>query len=340
MGCRGLVQMRYKRLGKAGVMVSEFCLGTMNFGSKVDETAAKKLVKRAVDLGVNFIDTANVYNKGKSEEIVGKAIKGMRDDLILATKVRHSMGLGPNDEGLSRKHILRAVEASLRRLNTDYIDIYYVHRPSNMDYRRGIFGEPVPMKETLGTLTDLVRSGKVRYLGCSNFPAWLHCKALWASDKNGFEHYVVSQPRYNLFHRETEREIIPLCLDQGIGIVNYSPLAGGVLTGKYKAGSPPPAGSRGETLLEWIKSHDFHWEDQNNLRTLQGLEELSKDIEVSMAQIALAWLLANPAVTSPIIGASNIQQLEENLAAADVNLSKADLERIDRLAPLKGPYIT
>ncbi len=332
--------MKYNRLGRSGVKVSEFCLGTMNFGSKVDVTMAKKLVDRAVDLGVNFVDTANVYNQGRSEELVGKAIKGMREDLVVATKVRHSMGSGPNDEGLSRKHILHAVEESLRRLDTDYIDIYYVHRPSNLDRLKGFFGEPVPMEETLSTLTELVRSGKVRYIGCSNFPAWLHCKALWVSDKNGFERYIVSQPRYNLFHRETEREIIPLCLDQGVGIVNYSPLAGGVLTGKYKAGSPPPAGSRGETGLEWIKTHDFYWEDPDNLKTLQGLEELSKDLGLSMAQIALAWLLSNPAVTSPIIGASNMQQLEENIAAADVALGKADLERIDKIAPRKGPYFT
>lgn len=332
--------MKYIRLGKSGVKVSELCLGTMDFGSKVDEATAKKLVEHAVDAGVNFIDTANVYVKGRSEEIVGKAIKGMREDLVLATKVRHRMGEGPNDEGLNRKHIMHAVEESLRRLETDYIDIYYVHRPSNADLRKGFVGEPVPMKETLSTLTDLVRSGKVRYIGCSNFPAWILCKALWVSDKTGLESYVVSQPRYNLFHRETEREIIPLCVDQGIGIVNYSPLAGGVLTGKYTVGSPPPKGSRGATSLDWIKTHDFYWEDPDNLRTLQGLEELSKDLGTSMVQIALAWLLANPAVTSPIIAASNMKQLEENLASTDISLSKADLERIDRIAPPKGPYYT
>jgi len=332
--------MKYKRLGNSGVKVSEFCLGTMHFGSKVDENTAKKLVRRAVDKGINFIDTANVYVGGKSEEIVGKAIKGMRKDLVLATKVRQSMGPGPNDEGLSRKHIMQAFEESLRRLDTDYIDIYYVHRPSNVDMLKGFDGEPIPMRETLGALTDLVKSGKVRYIGCSNFPAWLLGKALWTSDKYGLESYVVSQPRYNLFQREIEREVIPLCVDQGIGVVPYSPLAGGVLTGKYKAGSQPLPDSRGALELGWIKRHNFHWEDSGNLKVLQGLEEISKDIGISMVHIALAWFRANPAITAPVIAASNIEQLEENLAAIDVNLSKADLERIDKIAPSMGPYYT
>jgi len=325
-------------------MVSELCLGTMNFGSRVDESTAVKIVRRAVDLGINFVDTANAYNRGKSEEILGKAIKGMRDDLVIATKVRHRMGPSPNDEGLSRKHIMHAAKESLRRLDTDYIDIYYAHRPSNVDVPegpiRGFFGEPVPMTETLGSLTDLVRSGKVRYVGCSNFPGWLLCKSLWVSDRHMLERYVVAQPSYNLLNREIEREIIPLCIDQGIGIVSYSPLAGGALTGKYKAGKPPPADSRGAIELEWFKVSGQHWEDPKNVRTLQGLEELSKDLGRPMHQIALAWLLANPAITSPIIGASNVQQLEENIAATELKLSKNDLERIDRIVPPMGPYYT
>ena len=205
---------------------------------------------------------------------------------------------------------------------------------------KGFNGEPIPMRETLGALTDLVKSGKVRYIGCSNFPAWLLCKALWTSDKYGLESYVVSQPRYNLFQREIEREVIPLCVDQGIGIVPYSPLAGGVLTGKYKAGSQPPPDSRGALELGWLKRHNFHWEDPVNLKVLQGLKEISKDIGISMVQIALAWLRANPAITAPGIAASNIEQLEEILAAIDINLSKADLERIDKIAPSMGPYYT
>jgi len=330
--------MKYKRLGKHGVKVSAFCLGTMIYGSQIDESTATKIIGKAVDLGINFIDTANTYNGGKTEEILGKAIKDMREDLVIATKVRHRMGSGPNDEGLSRKHILHAVEESLRRLDTDYIDIYYVHRPSNADGQGFTAEEPVPMEETLGTLTDLVRSGKVRYLGCSNFPAWLLCKSLWTSDVNGLESYAVVEPRYNLFEREIEREIIPLCLDQGIGIVPYSPLAGGALSGKYKAGSPPPAGSRGAIDPTYITRH--RWDDPANLAILKGLEEFCKELGRPMAQVALAWMLAQPAITAPIIGASSVQQLEENVAAAEFTLGKADLERIDRISPYQGPYIT
>jgi len=332
--------LKYKRLGKCGVNVSEICLGTMGFGAEVDEPTATAIIRRAVDLGVNFLDTANVYSKGKSEEIVGRAIKGMRESVVLATKVRHRMGDGPNDEGLSRKHIMFAVQESLRRLDTDYIDILYLHRPSNVDMMMGFVGEPVPLTETLSVLTDLVRWGKVRYIGCSNFPAWLLCMALWASNVHGFESFVVSQPRYNLLQREIEREIIPLCVDQGIGIVPYSPLAGGALSGKYKPGSPPPEGSRGAIKPDFFTRHRFHWEDPYNLKIIRGLEVFSKEIGKPMAQIALAWMLANPAITSPIIAATSIKQLEENLASTEVSLSKADLERIDQIAPAMGPYFT
>ncbi len=332
--------MEYKRLGKCGLKVSEICLGTMDFGSKVDEETANKIIKRAVDLGVNFIDTANVYNNGKSEEYVGKAIKGIRDSIVLATKVRHRIGPGPNDEGLSRKHIMFAVRESLRRLGTDYIDILYLHRPSNVDIVRGFVGEPTPLEETLSALNDLVRWGKVHYIGCSNFPAWLHCKALWISDVNGFEKFVVSQPRYNLLQREAEREIIPLCVDQGIGIVPYSPLAGGVLTGKYKPGAPPPEGSRGALKPEFFKRHNFEWDDPFNIKVIEGLENFSKEIGKPMLQIALAWLLANPAITAPVIGPTTVEQLEENVAATELKLTETELERIDKISPRKGPYFT
>ena len=331
--------MEYRRLGTTGIKVSPLCLGTMNFGAKVEESQAIKLIQKAIDHGVNFIDTANVYVRGKSEEIVGKAIQGRRNDIVLATKVRHRMGDGVNDEGLSRKHILHAVEESLRRLNTDFIDVYYVHRPSNAT-SAGFQGALVPMLETLSTLTDLVRAGKVRYLGCSNFPAWLHCKALWTSDKHQLERYTVSQPRYNLFQREIEREILPLCEDQGIGVVPYSPLAGGVLSGKYTAGAPPPSDTRGATGMRWIKSHDFHWETPRNLRVLEGLREIANDLELPMAQLALAWLVSQPLITSPIIGASSMEQLNQNLDAIDVKLSDQVVERIDQIAPKLGPYIT
>ena len=312
----------------------------MIFGAQVNEDTAANIIRRAIDLGINFIDTADVYARGKSEEIVGRAIKDRREDIVLATKVRQRMGPGPNDEGLSRKYILHEVDESLHRLGTDYIDIYYCHRPSNSDLRTGFTGDPVPLNETLGTLTDLVKSRKVHYLGCSNFPAWLHCKALWVSEVNGLERFIVSQPVYNLLNREVEREILPLCADQGIGVVPYSPLAGGVLTGKYKAGSPAPDSSRGAVDLAWIKSHNFFWEDMERAQTLKGLDSFCNERGRPMVQVVLAWLLANPVITAPIIGASSVQQLEESLGATEVNLSKADLERIDRIAPAMGPYFT
>ncbi|MFH7860339.1 MAG: aldo/keto reductase, partial [Candidatus Aenigmatarchaeota archaeon] len=216
----------------------------------------------------------------------------------------------------------------------------YLHRPSNVDIVKGFVGEPTPLEETLGALNDLVRWGKVHYIGCSNFPAWLHCKALWVSDVNGFEKFVVSQPRYNLLQREAEREIIPLCVDQGIGVVPYSPLAGGVLTGKYRPGASPPEGSRGALKPEFFKRHNFEWDDPFNLKVIEGLENFSKEIGKPMLQIALAWLLANPAITAPVIGPTTVEQLEENVAATELKLTEADLERIDKISPRKGPYFT
>jgi len=332
--------MKYKRLGRCGVNVSEICLGTAYFGSSVDEPTATSIIRKALDLGINFIDTANMYANGRSEEIVGRAVRGFREDVVLATKVRHRMGSGVNDEGLSRKHIMYAVRESLRRLGTDYIDILYLHRPSNVDVVKGIVGEPVPLEETLAALNDLVRDGKVHYIGCSNFPAWLHCKALWVSDVHGYERFVVSQPRYNLLQREIEREIIPLCVDQGIGIVPYSPLAGGVLTGKYKPGVPPPEGSRGAIKPDFFKRHNFEWDDPYNLKIIQGLEAFSRELGKPMIQIALAWMMANPAITAPIIAPTSIEQLEENVAATELKLSESDLERIDQISPRRGPYFT
>jgi len=333
--------VEYKRLGKSGVKVSSLCLGTMEFGAKIDEATAIKIVKRAVDLGINFIDTADMYNNGKSEEILGRAIKGMRDDLVIATKVRHRMGSSPNDEGLSRKHIMHAANESLRRLGTDYIDVYFSHRPSNVPWPPiEITAEPEPLKETLVAFTDLVRSGRVLYLGCSNYPAWLTCKSLWLSDHHMLEEFVVTSPPYNLLSRGIESEIIPLCVDQGIGIVPYSPLAGGVLTGKYKVGKPPPAGSRGAAAPEWFKGCDFYWEDPAHVRTVDSLQEFSRTRGKPMGQIALAWVLANPAVSSCVIGAKSEQQLEEHVATTELSLSKSDLEEIDRLVPTSGPYRT
>jgi len=310
--------MRYKNLGKTGVKVSELCLGTMIFGGKVDEPSSIKMIKRAIDLGVNFIDTANNYEFGRSEEIVGRAIGGMRDDVVLATKVEAVTGPGPNDFGLSRKNIMRAVEASLKRLGTDYIDLYQVHHvdPST------------PLKETLTTLDDLVRAGKVRYIGCSNFPAWYLEKALRVSEVEGLEAFVAVQPRYNVVDRDVERELLPLCVEEGIGVIPYSPLAGGFLTGKYQLGKPAPEGSRGGGSPNWI-SRRF---TSRNRAILGELERVVGETGLAMGQVCLAWLLANPVVTAPIVGASSVEQLEVNLDVVNHSVSVEALRRVGEVS--------
>jgi len=306
--------MRYKNLGKTGTKVSELCLGTMIFGQQVDETTAVKIINRAVDLGINFIDTADVYAKGRSEEIVGNAIRGMRDDIVLATKVRGRTCPDPNGEGLSRKHIMRNLETSLKRLGTDYIDLYQVHRVD----------PATPLKETMATLSDLVRSGKVRYIGCSNFPAWQLEKALRISEVQGVEAFATVQPRYNVVDRDIERELLPLCVEEGIGVIPYSPLAGGILTGKYHLGKPAPEGSRGQLRPVMVS----RYLNPRNQAILQVLEEVSSETGMSLSQISLAWLMANPAITSPIVGASKLEQLEENIGVLDHSLPVETLTRI------------
>jgi aryl-alcohol dehydrogenase-like predicted oxidoreductase len=306
--------MKYKNLGRTGVKVSELCLGTMIFGQQVEEETAIKIVRRAIEGGINFIDTADVYVNGRSEEIVGKAIEGMRDQIVLATKVRSRTGTGPNDEGLSRKHIMHNFEASLKRLGTDYIDLYQLHRPD----------PTTPLNETLTTLNDLVRDGKVRYIGCSNFHAWQLEKALRISEVNHLESFASIQPRYNVMDRDIEQELLPLCADEGIGVIPYSPLAGGFLTGKYKAGEPAPAGSRGQLRPEMVTRY-------LNVRSQGILEELGKigeETKMTMSQISLAWLMANPIITSPIVGASRLEQLEENLEVLGHTLPAEALKRI------------
>jgi aryl-alcohol dehydrogenase-like predicted oxidoreductase len=308
----------YKNLGKTGTKVSELCLGTMIFGQQVDEATAIKIINRAVDLGINFIDTADVYTEGRSEEIVGKAVKGMRDNIVLATKVRGRTSPDPNGEGLSRKHIIRNLEASLRRLGTDYVDLYQVHRVDST----------TPLKETMATLSDLVRSGKVRYIGCSNFPAWQLEKALRISEVQGLEAFATVQPRYNIIDRDIERELLPLCVEEGIGVIPYSPLAGGFLTGKYRPDRPAPEGSRGQLRPAMVSRYLI----PRNQTILQELERVSSETKMSMSQIGLAWLMANPAVTSPIIGASKLEQLEENMNVLGHSLPADALARISEVS--------
>lgn len=316
--------MEYRKLGRTGLKVSELCLGTMTFGWGADEPTAHAIMDRAFDAGLNFLDTADVYSfwaenndGGVAEEMIGRWMKSKdRRQIVLATKVRGQMWDGPNGEGLSRGHIMQAVEDSLRRLGTDYIDLYQTHWPD----------EETPLEETLYALDTLVQQGKVRYIGCSNYPAWLLTKSLWVSDMNGLARYDSLQPHYNLVHRaEFERELKAVCEDQQIGVIPYSPLAGGFLTSKYRAEKSAPAGSRGETS-ERIKAYLT----ESNFALLDTMADIGTQHEKSIAQVALAWQLSQPVITSPIIGARTVEQLEESLGAAGFRLSPEEMATLNQ----------
>jgi aryl-alcohol dehydrogenase-like predicted oxidoreductase len=324
--------VEYRQLGRSGLRVSTITLGTMGFGGtgwatpvgQIDVEGARRQIALARDAGVNLFDTADVYSSGLSEEILGRALGSDRDEVLLATKVRLPMGDGPNDAGLSRHHIVRSVEASLRRLGTDYIDLYQVHE----------WDGQTPLEETLQALDDLVRWGKVRYVGCSNYAAWHLMKALWTADKNGFTPFVSTQVHYSLQNRDIENEIVPVAVDQGIGILVWSPIAGGLLSGKYRRGVEAPAGSR--HLSEWSEPPVY---DQDKLYdTIDELVAISEGYGVSAARIALAYTMAKPAVTSLVVGARTEEQLSDNLAAATLTLSPADIERLDRISAQPLPY--
>jgi aryl-alcohol dehydrogenase-like predicted oxidoreductase len=317
--------MEYRRLGRTGLKVSELCLGTMTFRWTSTEEQSLQVLDRAFDAGINFIDTADVYSfwaddndGGVSEAIIGQWMQGKpREQIVLATKVRGRMWDGPNGEGLSRGHIMQAVEDSLRRLQTDYIDLYQVHWPD----------DETPLAETLRALDDLVTQGKVRYIGASNFPAWLLTKSLWVSDVHDYARFDSIQPHYNMVHRgEVEPEMAGLCTNQQIAVIPYSPLAGGFLTGKYRAGQIP-AGSRGATN-ERIKGYMT----DANFALLDALEAMGQEHGgKSILQMALGWLLTNPIVTAPIIGANTVEQLEDSLGAAGLRLTEEEMTRIDDL---------
>ncbi len=323
--------MEYRFLGKTGLRVSELCLGAMTFGRETSEQDSYDMMDRFIEAGGNFIDTANVYSTGVSEEIVGRWLnKHTRDDIVLATKVRFPMGDGPNDLGLSRKHILSSVEASLRRLQTDYIDLYQVHA-----------WDPVtPLGETLSTLDGLVKSGKVRYIGVSNFTGWQLQKAIDTSHRRGWEPFVSLQPLYNLLDRTLEWELIPVCENEGLGVIPWSPLRGGWLSGKFRRGmEEPPQGTRVRVAEErgWGES----WSAYNTDRTWAVIDELiavAEEAGKSPAQVALNWLLQRPGVTSPIIGARTMQQLEDNIGAAGWALDAEQMERLTSISEQEMPY--
>jgi len=318
--------MEFKPLGLTGLKVSELCLGTMQFGWTADEKLSHKILSAAFDAGINFIDTADVYSRwvegnpgGVAETIIGKWIKQAnipRDQLVLATKVRGKMGIGPNDEGLSRRHILQAVEASLHRLEIDYIDLYQTHS----------FDEKTPIEETLHALDDLVHQGKVRYIGCSNYPAWRLTEAIWTSKSNHFVRFDSLQPHYNLVHRaEFERELMDVCRTYGLGVIPYSPLAGGFLTNKYNRNQVEPESAR----LGGIKRRYFN---DNSWSVHEFAQNLAIQKEKTISQISLAWLLSNPVITSPIIGPRNLEQLQDNLGALDIHLSNDEKKSLEEIS--------
>jgi aryl-alcohol dehydrogenase-like predicted oxidoreductase len=325
--------MEYRFLGHTGLRVSELCFGAMTFGrqNEATEEESHAMLDRFVAVGGNFIDTANVYSTGISEEIVGKWLRRQRrDDLVIATKVRFPMGTGPNDLGLSRKHILSSVEASLKRLQTDYIDLYQVH----------CWDPATPLEESLSTLNDLVRRGVVRYLGVSNFTGWQLQRAIDLSREKGWEGFVCLQPQYNLLCRSTEWELIPVSIREGLGVIPWSPLRGGWLSGKFRRGmSAPPDDSRIKLAEE--KDWGEKWSAYNNEHTwniLDALHAVAAKTEKTPAQVAINWLLRKPGVTAPIIGARRMTQLEANLGSSGWTLSEEHVRHLDDASALQPPY--
>jgi aryl-alcohol dehydrogenase-like predicted oxidoreductase len=312
--------MQYVNLGRTGVKVSRLCLGTMMFGGATDEAESLRIIHRALDAGINFLDTANVYNAGESEVVTGKALRHHRDQVILATKAKNPTGTGPNDQGLSRVHLIRECENSLRRLGTDYLDVYYLHAPDLT----------TPLEESLRTLDDLVRQGKVRYAACSNFYAYQVALMLGISALQHLERIACIQPLYNLVNREVEVELFPFCQEQGIGVVIYSPLARGILTGKYRPGEPAPEGSRAARGDRRIQQTELR---EESYVVAQHLAPLAAARSCSIAQYALAWALANPIVTSAIVGPRTMTQLEDSLPALEVSLDAEDERAVDALVP-------
>ena len=319
--------MEYRTLGLTGLKVSALCLGTMQFGWTTDESTAQRVLSYAYEAGINFFDTADIYSRwangnpgGVAEQIVGRWMKNggvARDRIFLATKVRGNMGDGPEDEGLSKKHILKSVENSLRRLQTDYLDLYQAHWPD----------EKTPIDETLQAFDELVKQGKVRHIGASNYAAWELVQALWSSDRHGLVRFEVLQPHYNLVHRdEFEREMAAVCKAYSIAVIPYSPLAGGFLTGKYRRNLLPNSARAGGAKRYF---------SERNWALIDQMDALAKKREASISQIALAWLLADPLITSPIIGANSPEQLKDTLGAVDVRLTPEEKSALDQATAWK-----
>ena len=319
--------MQYVRLGGTGLQVSRICLGTMTFGLQVDEERSREILDDAADKGVTFLDVADVYplggdltTVGRTEEIVGRWLGGRRDDYVVATKCFGPMGSRPWQAGSSRRHIMDAIDGSLRRLQTDFVDLYQLH----FDDRT------VPLDETLSALDDLVRAGKVRYIGCSNFLAYRVARAIGRSETLGLARFVSVQPRYNLVFREFERELFPLCLDEGIGVIPYNPIAGGLLSGKHDRSAPPEEGTRFTLGNAGRVYQDRYWHNRV-FDTVDELAKLADEAGLGMPTMAVAWVLRNPAITAAIVGASRREQLDDTIAAVDVPLDDDLAQRLDEL---------
>lgn len=318
--------MKYTYLGKSGLAVSKLCLGTMTFGGTTDEKDSKEMIHRFLDQGGNFIDTADVYTGGRSEEIVGKSIRDRRSEVILASKVRMSTAGHVNGQGSSRKHIMDGIEASLRRLGTDYIDLYQIH----------VWDQATPVEETLRALDDLVTSGKVRYIGCSNYLSWQLMKSLAVSEAKGYVRYVSLQQQYSLLNREADREMMSLCLEENVGIIPWAPLGGGFLTNRYKQGEKPVHGRLGSA-----NGGESSWEyraTEKNFDILNQVVKIASEIDRTPSQVALNWLMGHSGITSPIFGASTLDQYNENIGAVDFELAAEHRCLLDEVSSLPNEY--
>jgi aryl-alcohol dehydrogenase-like predicted oxidoreductase len=319
--------MEHTRLGRTGLQVSRLCLGTMTFGLQCDEATSVAILDRAAEGGIDFIDSSDVYplgggleTQGRTEEILGRWLVGKRDQFIVATKCFGRTGPAPFDQGNSRKHILAAVDASLRRLQTDYIDLYQLHG----------YDPVTPIEETLGALDDLVRQGKVRYVGCSNFLTYQLVRAIGRSETHGLARFDSVQPRYNLLFRQIEREMLPFCGEEGVGVIPYNPLAGGLLSGKHNRAEAPTSGSRFTLGTAARNYQERYWHDRE-FDTVEKLLPLADEAGVSLVTLAVAWVLANPAITAPIIGASRPDQLDANLSATTFNIDETLKQQLDEI---------
>jgi aryl-alcohol dehydrogenase-like predicted oxidoreductase len=308
--------VQFRKLGASGLHVSAIGLGCNPFGNEVDAPTARAIVDRAIEAGVNYFDSADSYYSGRSEEYLGAALKGRRHEVIVATKFGNRVGSGPNDGGASRHHIIASCEASLRRLQTDYIDLYQVHTPDR----------ETPIDETLEALNALLRDGKVRYLGCSNYFEWEVVEAIWVARSHGWQSFITCQDFFNLLYRDIEKRFVPMAVKYGLGVIPYLPLAGALLSGTYSRGVAPPAGSRGD-----IRPTFRHWDTERNWRVQESLVAFAGDHGWSLPRLAIAWLLSHPYVPTVIAGADRPEHVEHNVGALDITLSSEDLAELDRL---------